>query len=287
MKLKDFLSVLLKGLGQIMLQESEVTGLLILTGLAAGGWEVALAGLLGSSVGTITAIGFKFDPEKTQSGFFGFSPALVAVAFIVIFGSKSEIWFWIIPAGSLAAFLQFYFLKKKIPAYTFPFILVTWVFYYLYPYAISTSNVIKSNPVFWMQIPETLIRSFGQVIFQSGLISGFLVFIGILINSRRAALYGLLGSVVALWMGLTGDSDSLHAGLYGFNAVLTAIALSSLKKSPLLWTVVGVIFTLTIHYFFLKTNLLHPVGGVLTFPFVAGTWLSLGISNLFNRQTAT
>jgi urea transporter len=52
---RRFPDQVLKGLGQVMLQENRWTGLFFLLGLFSGGWVPGLAALLGAVAGTATA----------------------------------------------------------------------------------------------------------------------------------------------------------------------------------------------------------------------------------------
>jgi urea transporter len=71
-----------------------------------------------------------------------------------------------------------------------------------------------------------LFRGVGEVFLQDNLWTGVVLPIAILLNSRICFGLGLLGSALG---GLTalmlGDGVAIYHGLYGFNAVLTGIAL--------------------------------------------------------------
>jgi urea transporter len=62
------------------------------------------------------------------------------------------------------------------------------------------------------------------------LLTGVIFLIAILVNSRISAAFAVLGSAVALLtaLALGGDGFLIYHGLYGFNAVLCAIALGGL-----------------------------------------------------------
>lgn len=63
--------------------------------------------------------------------------------------------------------------------------------------------------------------------FQESTVTGILFLIAVFINSRTAAIYAILGALlpipIAILLGV--DSESLNAGLMGYNGVLCAIAL--------------------------------------------------------------
>lgn len=73
-------------------------------------------------------------------------------------------------------------------------------------------------------------------------------------------------------------------GLFGFNAVLSAIVFSGVKKTDGLWVLIAVVLTVVIDDILVDNNLLSAVGGVFTFPFVVGTWITLLIQKLFIKK---
>src|SRR5258708_19642894 len=75
---------------------------------------------------------------------------------------------------------------------------------------------------------DTLLRGTGQVMFQNNPITGLLFLIGIFYNSYQfgiAAVIGLLASTITAML-LGADRNLIRAGLFGFNGVLTGIALA-------------------------------------------------------------
>lgn len=129
----------------------------------------------------------------------------------------------------------------------------------------------------------TATNGFGEVIFQAGIWSGIIFFIAVFINSPVAALYAFVGSVLGACLAhINGEPiDTIHMGLFGCNAVLSAIVFSGFKKIDGLWVLVAVVITLIINLFLVDYNLLSAVGGVFTFPFVAATWITLLIQKIF------
>jgi hypothetical protein len=75
---------------------------------------------------------------------------------------------------------------------------------------------------------DILLRGVGQVMFQNNPITGLLFLVGIFINSYEYGLTALLGLVVATFAAylLGADRTLIRNGLFGFNGVLTGIALS-------------------------------------------------------------
>lgn len=274
----------LNGLGQIMLQENILCGFLFLSGLFAAHYIYGLAALTAVLCGTLTAHLLKYDKKETDSGLYGFSPALVGVVLVFLFKPVLLTWILLLVGSSAAAVLQHYFIKRNIPAYTFPFILVSWILIFLIrnfidlPAAEIQSNDFLKWPADYLLIGT---KSYGQVIFQSSTLSGILFFLGVLISAPLAGIYALLAAFLCSFLALIFGqaADSVWMGIYGFNPVLTAIVFAGPKIKDAFWVLLAVILTLFIQIILIETAVLNSFGGVLTFPFVAGTWLTLIIKS--------
>ncbi|MEB2355758.1 MAG: urea transporter [Ignavibacteriales bacterium] len=284
-----FIDQTLKGIGQIMLQENRWTGLLFIIGLFIGSWQYAAAAILAAAAGTAAAKLLKYNQQEIDAGLYGFSPALVGVVLVFLFDDILIIWFLVIAGGILAAMIQHFFISKKIPAYTFPFILVAWAFIFL----IRQYTEIPPSELLQIKFePKQLdvflapTNGFGEVIFQASVLSGVIFFIAVFINSPVAALYGLAASLLGAVLSVVNGQplEQINLGLFGFNAVLTAIVFAGTKKIDGLWVLSGVIITIVIHNLLIDHHILDVVGGVLTFPFVAGTWITLLIQKILVKK---
>ncbi|MEO1377968.1 MAG: urea transporter [Cyanobacteria bacterium J06635_10] len=78
-------------------------------------------------------------------------------------------------------------------------------------------------------------RSFGSVFFSLNLISGLLILAAVFLCSPISGVMGLMGSVMSVIVAnaLGIDLQSVYVGLWGFNSVLTAIALGGVFYAPL------------------------------------------------------
>ncbi len=274
------LNATLTGVGQIMLQENRWTGVLFLIGLCTGNWIFGVAAFVASSIGALTALTLRFPEKEISSGLYGFSAALVGVALVFLFTSTILLWALLLLGSVAAALLQGFFLRRALPAYTLPFILLTWALVFfiqqtaLLPPAHFVQKVFTA-PAYPYLFAAT--NGFGEVIFQDSLWAGLLFFIGVGISNPLAAGYALVASLmgagVAFWTGAEGTE--IQMGIFGFNAVLTAIVFAGPTRQAALWTFLGVAITVFLHLLFVKTAWFRSVGGPFTFPFVLGTWMTL------------
>jgi len=280
-KSASIIHVILNGFGQIMLQENSITGLLFLIGIFYGSLAMGFAALLATVCGTATAYLLKYDRTEIKKGLYGFSAALVGVAVLLFL--KPLFWAWIIVGvGSvLAAMLQHFFIKRKIPAFTFPFVLVTWLILFICNNFYSDLLAIPVPTI--AHLSDSLsdgFKSFGQVIFQNKLVSGLLFFVAVFISSPIAALYGLAGAIVSdiIAFEFSAPIDNINLGLYGFNAVLCAIVFAGNQVKDGIWAFLSVVLSLGISLLMIKFGLTQ-----LTFPFVFATWITLFLKNRLQK----
>lgn len=272
----SFLKSVFNGIGQIMLQENSFTGFFFLLALCVANWQYGLALLLATTTATIFAFFLTEKKPAVESGLYGFSAALVGVALIVLFKSTFLTWLFIVLGALLAAFLQHFAMKRSISIFTLPFIVVTWLCFVI----LSKGFLVPSSDLHPLQLNlpvgqwmEIVLNGIGQVIFQGGLIGGALFLIGLVFSNLNSALLAvtsaLMGGVIAIFMHF--PIDDIKMGLFGFNVVLTAIALQPKVKSDWMWLVLGLGLTLLLHFYFYQSQLLSFLGGYFTLPFVLAT----------------
>jgi urea transporter len=103
---------------------------------------------------------------------------------------------------------------------------------------------------------------------------------GLAVNSVAAAVFGLVGAVVAVITAhlLGAESELVTAGLLGFNPVLTAIALGTVFHRPgarvVVYTLVATVLSAIVQGTMM--TVMMPFGiPTLTAAFVLVTWLFL------------
>lgn len=277
-----FSIILLRGLGQIMLQENAATGLLFLAGIFYGSFVMGIAAVLAVCCGTITALVLRYDQSETEKGLYGFSAALVGPALILFFEPVWIVWLAIMIGSILATILQHAFIVRKIPAFTLPFVLITWgivwLFQHIYPLAPSE---LLNTAIPSLQNWAFAFRGFGQVIFQESLFAGIIFFLGVFIQSPVSALYGLAGALLAgmlsFWCSV--PVEEIGMGLFSYNAVLCAIVFTGNQLKDGIWVLISVVLSVAIS---LMMN--HYQLTQLTFPFVAAACMTLACKQLFSQQ---
>jgi urea transporter len=291
----------LRGAGQVMLQDNPLTGLLFIIGIvwgafAAGNVAVAIGALVGLIVSTLTAILLNADRASFQQGMYGFNGLLVGIAVPTMLANSLSMWLLLFlgAAVSTVVMLAVSQVMKiwQTPALTFPFVLTTWFLTlaaYSFghvgiaamgppalPAAISASAVNMDAAFFvtsWLKGPA-------QVFLIGNVVTGLIFIAALLLNSVWSAIFALAGSAVSIIFAvLMGASASdIHAGLYSFSAVLTAIALGCVFHKPSwrvgLFALLGTIFTVVVQA--ALDTAVAPLGiPTFTASFVFVTWLFL------------
>lgn len=282
----SFLSAYLKGVGQIMLQENVWTGLLFLAGIFYGSNTMGFAAILAALIGICTAKALKYNPENVAMGLYGFNPTLVGVGLLFYFQSGPLIWIAVITGSILATIITHLFIVNKIPGFTFPFIVVTWLFLYVFRHWLEIPP--NTHLVDSLQLNSNIalpLHAFGEVIFQGSIIAGALFFIAVFVNKPIAALYGLFGAILSAALAYSlsaGSSQDVYAGLYSFNAALCGIVFSGVRAKDGVFVTASVVLAVLIQMVLLKWQV-----PVLTFPFVASTWLTLLLKKSYPKPTSS
>lgn len=278
-----YFQTILRGIGQVMLQNNIYSGLLFLVGIAYNSWILAIAALLGTVLSTLIAHLLKYDKEDIKNGLYGFNGALVGIVIWFFFGES-----WIsavaLVIGALLSTPVSKALQKILPPYTAPFVVVSWLMIVLLLFVFKLVLPIPTEPVIVaVDFMSASANGFGQIMFQENIITGVFFILGILVNSRISALYAIyasvLGVIAALMLSVS--EISINSGLMGYNAILCAIALMDHKKNRFLWISLAVVVSVLLNIGMAKVGII-----TLTAPFVITTWIFLKLQKL-GVQTKT
>ena len=295
-----YVKLLLRGAGQVMFQCNAWTGLFFIAGVFWGAYEahtpaVAWGALLGLVVSTAGGYILRLPDEDGLQGLWGFNGILVGCAFPTFLGNSVWMWLSLALCAALTVLVRegMNNLMKgwKVNSFTFPFVASTWLFllaaramYGLDATQLSTpmlpEHLSTGGLLYWNEAVVYWLRGVSQVFLIDSWVTGALFLIGLLIASRWAALWGAIGSALAIVVASalsTSGSDIAH-GLYSFSAVLTAIALATVFYRPCwrsaLWAIVGIVVTVVSQA--AMNVMLDPLGiATLTAPFCITTWVFL------------
>jgi urea transporter len=261
--------VVLRALGQVFFQENALTGALFALGIAVSSPLMALGAIVGSAIGSATAWVLKFDGSVLKAGIYGINPAVVGIATLFFF-QPGVLSIGLLVIGCVVAALLTEVLRRFVPfpTYATPFLLTFWPIYFLGP-ALGAARVDLGKPVM-AGFVQAVAYGIGQVLFQASIWTAVFFLAGIALNNWRHAPWAVVASLVGMLVGIYhhDSSEEIAAlGLYGYNAVLTALALTVWRPSVIV-PLLGILLSVPL------TEHIPQLGlPALTAPFVLSTWL--------------
>lgn len=299
---RHFMLVCLRGAGQVMFQNNAMTGLFFLIGIFWGAWQagiiaVGVGAVVGLVFGTVMAYLLPVPRADIDAGLHGYNGILVGCALPTFFAVTPLLWVYVAVGAVFSTIVMLavanVFKTWKVAAMTGPFVFTTWFLMlaaYNFTHLTITGLPHAALPVVGAEIPTyslspiqygiASLKGVAQVFLINNWITGILFLVGLACSSIYAAVFGLVGSIIAVGTAqlLGANTSAVMAGLYQFSAVLTAIGLGSTFYKPnlrvLLYTVVGTVFTVVA-----QGALNVPLNAIgiptLTFPFVIAAWLFL------------
>ncbi|WP_051353067.1 urea transporter [Thalassobacillus devorans] len=282
----------MKGVSQVVLIENAVTGIIILTGITVASFSLGVIAFISAMLGTLIGL-YGGAEDSAKSGLFGFNSVLAGLSLFLFLEVPNKWSIALIGAVLAAVFtagIMHILGTFEIPALTFPFIMVTWMFLlagYQFTSLTLSKDLVPQDLSSWKiattdnpSLVNGIIRGVGQVFFQDFFWTGIIIIIGIFWAGWKFGVYTILGTTLASWAAYTMGADihTLNLGLYGYNAVLTVIAVSLVfdekrKLAPvtgIIGAILSVPVTAAVH------TVLIPYGlPVLTLPFVLTTWTLL------------
>ena len=287
----DFINYNLRGVGQVIFANNPLSGLLILLALFIQSPWIGLMSLVGVVSSTVTAIALKLDRDKIRNGLFGYNGILVGAALATFGLSGNGGWnFWWALAVIIFSALTTVMMKTfgvwwattfRCAPLTMPFNIATLLFLSLVmflpqPLFKLGETTIDVTSVSTIEVPRLLASlpiGYGQVFLADKFIVGSLILLAVAIFSPFGATVGLvgeiLGVVAALILGIV--PEDINTGLWGYNSVLSAMAISGIFYVPNLRSFLfgaGCAFVSAITIPILAIILTKPFGlPVLTLPF--------------------
>lgn len=231
-------------------------------------WWMGFAGVVSILVANLVAYFMGFNKKYIFNGIYGFNSLLVGLGIGVYFAASWNVLILVIFAALMTLFVGFVLegvmAKYGLPFLSLPFLFSIWLltisFYEFKNFNLGITSIYRANELYsmgglglvkaieWLNnLPYPLglkiyFQSLGAIFFQYNIFAGILISIGLFFHSRQAFLMSLFGFYVAFFfydfIGL--NSSTLSVTYYGFNFILSAIAIGSYFLIPtiesLLWT---------------------------------------------------
>lgn len=293
--------IILKNIAQVLLLDNAWTGLFILLGLFVGNWKVGIMALAASIIALLLAKRTNYSQEEINTGLAGFNPVLTAIALTLFLVPE---WYSILiafiaivitmPIGS--AFREF-FKPFGVPMLTMPYVFVSWIILLMsFQFKFVNADVnILPDTVQEIQFSghsihfiNAFLSGFSEIFLLKSIMAGLLILIGIFIASRKAGLFAIVANLIGFTavLVLGANHDQINDGLFGYNVILTVLALGVAFRTRIqryVSIVLGILLTVVLHAG--MTTLLTPFGlPVFTLPFIIATWIMLFAGNQMKVQ---
>ncbi|WP_394856326.1 urea transporter [Staphylococcus borealis] len=285
-----YIDVFFKNIAQVVFMNNKWSGVLILIGLFVARWEIGIAAMIGSVLALLLAPFFNYSEAEIQNGLVGYNAVLTAIGLALFLQSSVVAWVVLLIATILTlpmgAAIRELLKPFGIPMLTFPFVLMTWlvlamttqfsklkVTIDILPQQVKHPD-ISHNHISWL---SGITTNFSEIFLVTSILGSVLIIIGIFVGSIKGGIYAIISSILAVIfiVALGGDYPSITNGLYGYNAILTGIALGAIfttKLNTYIAVITGLLLTVVMHG--ALATLLAPVGlPVFTAPFIFATWI--------------
>lgn len=297
----DAIRIVLKNISQVLLLNNAWTGLFILLGLFIGSWKVGVMALIASVIALLLAKRTNYSEEEINTGLSGFNPVLTAIALTLFLVPK---WYSLIiilvaiiitmPIGS--AFREF-FKPFGVPMLTMPYVFVSWLILLMsfqFKFVNADVNILPNEiqeiqfSGHHIQFINAFLSGFSEIFLLKSVLAGTLILIGIFIASRKAGVYAIVANLIGFLavIVLGANHAQINGGLFGYNVILTVLALGIAFRTRIqrpISIVLGILLTVVIHAG--MTTLLTPYGlPVFTLPFIIATWIMLFAGNQMKAQ---
>ncbi|MBR8343791.1 urea transporter [Burkholderia ambifaria] len=271
------LRILLRSIGQIVLQANAFTGAMLAAALALTDLRLACAALVGAAAANVTAVLTGAERRAVEQGLHGFNGALAALVAVVF--APAPLALVLAPLAAIGAALVQRAMRAPLAkwrqcAYSSPCLAATalWLPFVAMQHA---SGVATDAAPTLSSVAAALLSGVAQTAFAQGPWAGMLIVAGIAIASRRAAAFALGGAIVstvllvALGAGDTGFTD----GLLGFNGALAALALMSRGTRAAL---AAAALAALIQWLAMRADV-----PALTAPFALASWITVAVARRF------
>ncbi|MFJ7255217.1 urea transporter [Streptomyces sp. NPDC098085] len=296
-----YLLASVRGVGQVDLQPGIWTGAFILAGLWAAGWQIGLFATLGTLISTATAYVLGVDRSGIALGLHGYSGCLTGIALVVSLGHHPATYVLAVVGSVMCTLLMAALTTLLAPygltALTAPFCLVSGVMvvgapsfgriWHGAPKAVS-STTRGGTGISWNDLWHGFFTNVSQIFLVGDWYVGLIMLVGLAFAGVRVVLHAAAGSVVgivAAWA-LGAPTALIAEGIYGYNAVLVAIAVGAVYLTGTVWNGAYALFgaAVTTGLTASLTSFFEPFGGhTFTWPFILTTWVFMAAVPLLPR----
>lgn len=285
----QFIKIVLVGIGQIFLQENGLSGLIICIAMFFSHWALGVGCLLGSLIGTATAIKLNYPQSEIKQGLYGFNASLAFMCVMFTFG-LTEVSALIFVLGALSAVISTLimreFTKRNLAAYTFPFVFTCWFLCWgiakieLFGLLQTTPSLVDHTAT--VDSIQQPFYAWAEVNFGSNLVTGILLFTAIAISSPIAAISGMTATIISpliAYVLFKIEPNQLANGIYSFSAILIACAFAGHRLRDFIYILIGILLAIIVQFSVAKTGL-----APYTIGFIVAAWMLLWLKDKVDNK---
>jgi urea transporter/murein DD-endopeptidase MepM/ murein hydrolase activator NlpD len=256
---KEILYSILNSYSQVFFSTSKTLAVFLVV-ISFFDYGAGIGGLVAVIIANLLAWSLGYNTYLLGSGLYGFNALLVGLGVGLYYQPSPEVYILVAITALTCFFLTVVFQgvlgKYGLPFLSVPFLLTIWIvalsanslsalnlsergiFVYNELYSLGGKIFVDFYDFLEKSIGSSFIRiyfhSLGAIFFQTHLLAGIVIALGLLIYSRITLVLSVLGFTVAfLFYRLVGiEFDSLGYTFIGFNYILTAIALGGYYLVP-------------------------------------------------------
>ncbi|MGR3906276.1 urea transporter [Burkholderia sp. SR8] len=269
------LRILLRSIGQIVLQANAFTGAMLVAALALTDLRLACAALVGAAAANLTAVLTGAPRPDVEQGLHGFNGALAALV-TVLFAPAPLAALALVPLAAIGAAVVQRALRTPLAKwrqcpYSSPCLAAT-ALWLPFVAAQHASDAAPGATFALESFAPALLSGVAQTTFAHGTWAGLLIVAGIAIASRRAAAFALGGAIVStvLLIALGASGAAFADGLLGFNGALAALALMPRGARAAL---AAAALAALIQWLAMQAGIV-----VLTAPFALASWITVAVA---------
>jgi len=255
----EILNSVLRSYSQVFFSKSKVLAGFLLV-ISFFDYGAGLGGLIAVLISNMLAYGLGFNSYYLKSGLYGFNALLVGLGIGLFYQPSLELYLLVAISAVTCFFLTIVFQgvlgKYGLPFLSVPFLISIWIIalsgssltalnisergIYVYNelYSLGGQSFVDFYDFLETSIYSSFVKiyfhSLGAIFFQSHLLAGIIIALGLIIYSRITFVLSVLGYSVAFLFYLVAgiEFNSLSYTFIGFNYILTAIALGGYYLVP-------------------------------------------------------